>query len=292
MSEGVDLYGLYNKVTDWKKVREAGIEYAWVKLSDGFTNRDDYGYVSAGKSVGIVMGGYHYAQKTKPVDQANRLIDRCLAYGAIDLAPALDIEDPFVPDKEAADFSIAFLNQIIARGHTPCIYANNSMLTGILPAVRKAVPSVKVWVARYGANPTVGYNTWQYSSTGRVNGISGDVDRNRGEIIRNTAAMPQKPIQAQNGDEDDMIFPAGENITRFVPMDGRQLLFVASDSKVTVHDAVAITDNRDDGNPGYVGMDKLGTIDPHRMGPIRVEKGCRAVALRYTSRSPMTVWSQ
>jgi hypothetical protein len=56
-------------------------------------------YVAAGKSVGIAMGGYHYAQPGDPVPQVNRLVDRCGAYGALDLAPALDLEAPFVPGR-------------------------------------------------------------------------------------------------------------------------------------------------------------------------------------------------
>lgn len=194
MAEGVDLYGLYNKVTDWPAVRAAGIEYAWVKLSDGNTNREDYGYVSAGHGVGIAMGGYHYAQPGDPVTQANRLIDRCEAYGALDLAPALDLEAPFVPGAAAVDFAVRFLQQINRRGHRPCLYANNSMLNGVLASVRAAVPGLKVWGARYGANLTVPHDVHQYTSTGRVPGITGDVDRNRGAILRNTA--PQK------GDDD------------------------------------------------------------------------------------------
>jgi GH25 family lysozyme M1 (1,4-beta-N-acetylmuramidase) len=293
MSEGVDLYGLYNKVTDWNKVKESGIDFAWVKLSDGETNRDDYGYVSAGNAHGLVMGGYHYAQPGNAISQANRLIDRCELYGATQLAPALDIETPFVPGQDAINFSIRFLNQLIARGHTPCIYANNSMLAGILPAVRKAVPTVKVWAARYGGTVTVPHDVHQYTSTGRVNGISGDVDRNRGDIIRNTLRWPQKPIQpVDNEDGDDMILPAGDNIIRQVPVDGKEMLFIAVSDQAIIHDVACITDNREDGQPGYVGMDPIREINPHEPGPIHINPGCRVAALRYSCPSPMTVWVQ
>lgn len=191
MSEGVDLFGLYNTVTDWRAVRNSGIEFAWVKLSDGNTNRDDYGYVAAGRGVGIVMGGYHYAQPGDPVAQANRLIDRCIAYGALELAPALDLESPFVPDQYAINFSVAFLKQVQARGHVPVLYANNSMLSGVLGPIRQTVPAVRVWGASYGAALTVPHDVHQYTSSGRVPGIVGNVDRNTGVILRNSKGAPQ-----------------------------------------------------------------------------------------------------
>lgn len=201
MDEGVDLFGLYNKVTDWPAVRAAGIKFAWVKLSDGVTNRDDYGYVTAGRRVGILMGGYHYAQPGDPVAQANRLVERCSFYGALDIAPALDLEAPFVPGSAAIDFAVRFLRQIIARGHVPCLYANNSMLSGILPGVKAVIPNVKVWGARYGGSLTVSHDVHQYTSTGSVSGIAGNVDRNRGTILYN------KPIGAQVELSDNVKMP-------------------------------------------------------------------------------------
>lgn len=220
MAEGVDLFGLYNTVTDWRAVRDSGIEFAWIKLSDGDTNRDDYGYVAAGRGVGIAMGGYHYAQPGDPVAQANRLVDRCIATGALELAPALDLESPFVPGPAAVNFAVGFLRQLAARGHVPVFYANNNMLSGVLNAVRAAVPDVKVWGAAYGSNLTVPHDVHQYTSTGSVPGIVGNVDRNTGSILRNTGtAAPTvsatTPTTTQKGAEimDPIHVPASDSPT-------------------------------------------------------------------------------
>jgi GH25 family lysozyme M1 (1,4-beta-N-acetylmuramidase) len=223
MDEGVDLYGLYNKVTDWDAVREAGITFAWVKLSDGNTNRDDYGYVTGGRGVGIAMGGYHYAQPGDPVAQADRLTGRCAAEGALELAPALDLEAPFVPGKTAADFAIAFLLRIQELGHVPCLYANQSMLLGVLPAVRKAVPGVKVWGARYGANLTVSHDVHQYTDKGRVPGIAGNVDRNRGTAPLNKEddmPLTDKEIDAVAARTTDLVVEAMKHRVLATPHDG------------------------------------------------------------------------
>jgi lysozyme len=205
MPEGIDVYQKYQQVTDWKRVRAADIQFAYVKLSDGVNTRNDGGYVAGGRAAGVKMGGYHYAQPGDPIAQANLLVSRCAATGAVDLAPALDLEAPFVPGLAARDFAIKFLKQVKARGHRPCIYGNNSMLSDVLPAVRAQVPDVVVWCARYGGTPTVGYDVHQYADNGSVPGIIGSVDRNRGRVPYNVGAVsppsPTPPVTQTNEDE-------------------------------------------------------------------------------------------
>jgi GH25 family lysozyme M1 (1,4-beta-N-acetylmuramidase) len=284
MAEGVDLYGLYNKVTDWNAVRAAGIEFAWVKLSDGNTDRDDYGYVAAGRSVGIVMGGYHYAQPGDPVAQANRLVDRCAAYGALDLAPALDLEAPFVPGAAAIDFSIRFLNHVAARGQVPCLYANNSMLSGVLGPVSAAVPGLKVWGARYGAELTVPHDVHQYTSTGRVAGIVGDVDRNRGSLLLN---------RPSDTDEDDyVVVKAAPDDYVSIPCDGKTQLFIATafGRRMKVLNIAAVMDNAGISGGSYTSVGGVVDVNPDQPGPIAIGPGCRVIQLRYSADHDFTVW--
>jgi GH25 family lysozyme M1 (1,4-beta-N-acetylmuramidase) len=297
MPEGVDLYEKYNKVTDWQAVRKFGIEYAWIKLSDGLSTRDDVGYVAKAKSVGILTGGYHYAQPGDPIAQADLLLSRCSALGALELAPALDLEDPFVPNDAAVNFAIAFLRRIESRGHVPCLYANNSMLAYVLPRVRAAVPNVKVWAARYGGTLTVPYDVHQYTSTGRVTGIVGDVDRNRGAAILNT---PTPTAPAIEDEEEFMLVPAthapaapaGDDYID-IPCNGKTLFFVATSFGRHV-DVKAVLGFRDDGSASRVGMgDKYGPvayIGPNEAGPIKVEPGTRVVKLRYSADHAFTAW--
>lgn len=188
MAHGLDVFTAYQTVSDWHAVRAAGYEFCYVKVSDGITSRDDAGYGPAGREAGVAMGGYHYAQPGNGVAQANLLCDRVESAGLTDLAPALDIEKPFQPGGQAAQFAIGFLRQVKARGHQPCLYGNNAMLSVILPMVRAAVPDVLVWVARYGADPMVVHDVWQFSDAGSVPGVHGTVDLNQGAIPLNTNA--------------------------------------------------------------------------------------------------------
>lgn len=190
--EGIDVYERYQRVTNWNAVRNAGKRFVYIKVSDGTSSRSDAGYARGAKAAGIYAGGYHYAQFGDPVRQANLLVDRCLATGATDLAPCLDLESPFSANAHAADFAIRFLRQIKARGFRPCIYANNSMMSYVGPRVKAAVPDTYLWVARYAGNtstaklrPTAAWDLHQYSQYGLVSGIAGRVDLNDGIIPLN-----------------------------------------------------------------------------------------------------------
>lgn len=191
MAEGIDVFGKYQTVTDWRKVRAAGKEFAYVKLSDGETDRDDYGYIHQGQNAGVFMGGYHYAQPGNGASQARRLIRRCRDTGGLDLAPACDLEDPFKPDSAAVAFANDFLEEIASEGYKKCLYGNNSMMSYLLPRVN--TEGGVNWVARYAsAPPTVSHDVWQYSQSGRVNGIVELCDLDSGQIPFNqTAVYPQ-----------------------------------------------------------------------------------------------------
>ena len=199
--EGIDVYERYQRVTSWSAVRAAGKRFVYIKVSDGNSNRSDAGYARGAKAAGIYAGGYHYAQFGDPVAQANRLVDRCIATGATDLAPCLDLESPFGANAHAADFAVRFLRQIKRRGFRPCLYANNSMMKAVQPRVKREVPDTYFWVARYAGNTStaklrpagVTWHLHQYSQYGLVNGIGGRVDLNDGIIPLNKTQTAPKP---------------------------------------------------------------------------------------------------
>jgi len=225
MANGIDVYVAYQNVRDWTAVRRAGYEFCYVKVGDGTSTRATNGYGPKGRGAGLAMGAYWYAQPGDPVRQADMLCDRAVGEGLADLGPALDLESPFSPNATAVDFAQRFLDRVKARGHVPCLYGNNSMLSYVLPRIR--VAGLKVWVARYGANPTVGYDVWQWSDKGTVSGISaGSVDLNRGGIPYNLAA-PAAPATAASTnnllllEESVKELKPGTNLNATIPVAGR-----------------------------------------------------------------------
>lgn len=205
--EGIDIYSRFQTVTNARSVRGSGRQFCYVKLSDGMTTRSDSGYCASLRGAGLAVGAYHYAQPGDPIAQANLLVNRAAACGATGLAPCLDLESPFTPNRTAINFAVAFVRQVRARGHRPCLYANNSMMRTVRSAVLAAVPETIIWVARYGASPSVPYAVWQYSQSGRVPGISaGSVDLDRGVVPYNVANLAAAPAVEAEGFLETMSF--------------------------------------------------------------------------------------
>lgn len=189
MTLGIDIYQKYQTVTDWKRVRDFGVSFIYVKGTDGGGLASVHAdtYVRGAKSVGIPVGLYHYAELSpSPEAQADVLTAEVRRLGAGGLPPALDLESPFVPGSAARSFAQRFLNRLRANGFTTVtLYANTSMLAGI-NADTLGVPGVRIWAANYGPNDGQehGYSykghvdVHQYTSVGSVPGINGSIDMN------------------------------------------------------------------------------------------------------------------
>ena len=93
----------------------------------------------------------------------------------------LDLEVPLSGNqKQVTDASISFLETLESHGYYAMIYASD--ISGFIERLElDRLKAYDKWVARYGCGPknAVPYGIWQYSSTGRVPGINGNVDMNR-----------------------------------------------------------------------------------------------------------------
>lgn len=247
MAKGIDVYTAYQTVTDWGAVRRAGYEFAYVKVSDGLGTRAVNSYGVKGRAAGVKMGAYHYAQFGDAVTQANLLIDQAERHGLTDLAPALDLEHPFVENEQAITFAVLFLKQIVRRGHRPALYANNSMMKTIQGSVRRAVPDTLMWVARYGPQPSVAYDVWQHTQYGHVPGIAAkSVDLNTGIVPLNKKA-PAKEEEDMTPDQDtklDVIFRQISGKNGLADKGWGWPSFVDGKSRVTPVDYLRIMDKR------------------------------------------------
>ncbi|GAB3713997.1 hypothetical protein GCM10027598_21790 [Amycolatopsis oliviviridis] len=167
--------------------------FVFVKLTDGGglpnggRNTGD-ALVAGARSVGIPVGGYHFAQPTpSPEAQADVLIGEVRRLGATGCVPMLDLEDnppgsgPSIPDGRKRDFSIRFCNRVAAQGFRPGIYMNNAHAKMLRPD-QFGVQDLVIWIARYGAKPDPAagrYDIHQFSDSGHVSGIrASSVDLN------------------------------------------------------------------------------------------------------------------
>ena len=92
----------------------------------------------------------------------------------------------------------AFCEEIQANGYTAGVYASQSWFNDDLNLAE--LKDLYIWVARYSSYaPNIYYNAWQYTSAGRVDGVTGNVDiSNFKEVIDNKPSTPSTPREKTN----------------------------------------------------------------------------------------------
>ena len=172
---GIDV-SMHNKTVDFNKVKADGIDFVYVRVGyTGYTkkklslNYDPYYQenITNALAAGLRVGVYWYSQalnEEEALQEANMLLN---VIGA-NLSKA-----------QMTANSLTFLNRVSQMGYTPCLYANYSFLKNRVNAPQ--ISSIaKIWLAHYNTSTDYpgDYEYWQYTSDGRVNGISGRVDMN------------------------------------------------------------------------------------------------------------------
>ncbi len=181
-ARGIDVSHFQGTV-DWQAVRQAGVEFAFVKATDGLTWVDPQWATNwpAMSAAGVLRGAYHFFE---PGDDAAEQADfflQTVQPAAGDLPPALDVET--VGGSSAALWEgVETWLQIVASavGAPPFLYLSPDFAAdNQAPASLAAYP---LWVAEYGVSaPSLpaGWSDWliwQSSETGSVAGVTGSVD--------------------------------------------------------------------------------------------------------------------
>ena len=79
------------------------------------------------------------------------------------------------------NFALEFCKQIKNAGYRAGVYANENWFRNYLQVSTIASFGYSIWCAKYSENKpniTSNYDIWQYSSTGHISGINGNVDMN------------------------------------------------------------------------------------------------------------------
>lgn len=199
---GIDVSQWQAKI-DWNKVKAAGIDFAFIRVgyrgygSAGTLNKDTYydTNMQGAAAAGIRTGIYIFSQAITPAEakaEAQYILDNIGNYN-VTMPLILDYEyastesglggrlyNAKLSKKQATDVCLAFCETIAAARYTPMVYANKSMLESQLNAADLTQKGYRIWLANYTTNTTYGgtFDFWQYSSTGKVNGINGNVDMN------------------------------------------------------------------------------------------------------------------
>ena len=83
-----------------------------------------------------------------------------------------------ISKEERTKMAQIFIDRIREAGYTPMIYSNMEMWSVLIDMA--AFEDVEKWFAYYSSDVYFPYEyaIWQYSDTGRIDGINGDVDLN------------------------------------------------------------------------------------------------------------------
>jgi GH25 family lysozyme M1 (1,4-beta-N-acetylmuramidase) len=174
---------------DWTKVKNAGVELAIIRCGYGsdITSQDDQMFeanYSGAKKAGLKVGVYLYSYAKSVTDaksEAEHAI-RLLKGKTLDYPVYYDLENMQTVGTCSAlvigDMATVFCDAVKAAGYKVGIYANKYWFTKILTDSR--FNNWDKWVAQYYSECTYQgkYIAWQYTSTGKVDGISGNVDMN------------------------------------------------------------------------------------------------------------------
>jgi lysozyme len=220
--KGIDV-SYYQGTIDWNAVKNDGVKYAFIRVSDGLNTIDTKFSAnwSGSRNAGIYHGAYQFFRPSQDaIAQADLLLSKIgSTIAADDLPPVIDVEasDGLSASAVAAGVHAWVEHVTAVLGRRPIIYTGKYFWQdSVGDADETASP---LWHAQYtsAACPNIAdawpnWAIWQYSSTGSVDGIAGNVDMDRwnGDLASLQAFLgpptPPEPcaaVPAEGGIVDD-----------------------------------------------------------------------------------------
>lgn len=191
--KGIDVSEWQGNI-DWTQVKESGVEFVIIRvggrgMTEGglYTDECAQAYYEGASAVGLKVGAYVFAQSVtveEAIEEAEFILDQVKNW---------DIQMPLVFDWEytgegvrtsnvdartLTDMAKAFCDTIKAAGYEPMIYFGRSQSMNMLKL--EELTDYPFWLAMYSTVMDYPYkiDMWQYTETGSVPGISGNVDMN------------------------------------------------------------------------------------------------------------------
>ena len=187
VKKGIDV-SEHNGEIDWQKVKNDGIDFVIIRCGFGQdikSQDDDYWEynVSECERLGIPYGVYlySYADTLQKAESEAQHVLRLLNGHTPSYPIYYDLEDNItyaLSDSMKTQVAKTFCNQISANGYQVGVYSNLDWWTNYL--TDPIFDSWSRWMAQWNDTCTYKgeYDVWQCSSTGKVDGISNNVDLN------------------------------------------------------------------------------------------------------------------
>ena len=183
--KGIDISNWSGSV-DFRGVRDSGVEIVYIQATEGTFYTEPYlqEFYDGAKEHGLKIGFYHFfSLSTSALSQAQYFVNAISGLSS-ECRLVLDLEESGgYSAGELSKIAVEFLSQVKKLSglevaiYTYASFANNNITTGY------GLENYPLWIAEYGSNapesnPIWGdnYAGWQYSDTGSVAGVSGNVD--------------------------------------------------------------------------------------------------------------------
>ena len=180
---GVDV-SHHNGKINWKKVKSEcpNLTFVYVKCTEGATYVDPVfkANVDGAHGQGFNVGVYHYFRMTSGAQEQFRNFRKNLDAVELNLIPMVDVEKDDGKSRGELQDSLRIFIALIedTYGVKPMLYGTNSSYNKYCAPEFNEYP---MYIGRYGDNAPVvkgvgHYTIWQYSESGKINGIPKPVD--------------------------------------------------------------------------------------------------------------------
>ena len=183
--QGIDVSS-YQKRPDWAAVKAHGVRFAILRIMDsrGKDTSFEHNYTGCGEAE-ILRGVYRFSYALTEAQARAEAQGVLTAPGGrkLEMGAWLDLEwnrQRALGKRKVKSLAAAWVRTIREGGYECGIYCNKDWYENVCKGL-----DVKYWIARYPASDNgtlkeslrqVGEAGWQYSSKGRVPGITGNVD--------------------------------------------------------------------------------------------------------------------
>ena len=189
--KGIDV-SKWNGRIDWKKVKKAGIDFCIIRT--GYSKTVDYKFkynIEEAIENGLQIGVYHFSYATtnaKAKEEAEFCLKLIKPYKKyITLGVWFDYEYDSVSysrrygvyptKKSVTSLAKTFCSTVEKNGYSTGIYTNLDFSSNYF--TKEVLNKYPAWIAVWGKMNYHGkYVMWQYTDSGRVDGIHGKVDMN------------------------------------------------------------------------------------------------------------------
>lgn len=196
---GIDI-STYNTVHDWNAVKNQ-VDFAILKIinKQGQLDSKFKSHLEGCKSVGLPIFGvynYSYATTIAKAQADAQLVVKYLKENDLSTTVWLDVEDACQKNlgKNLINIINAYKDVIKKAGLAFGVYTGQSFYNSFIKPYQSYILDIPMWIARYYAGYQSFYTTsaineskkpavlnivgWQYTSSGKVSGISGNTDLN------------------------------------------------------------------------------------------------------------------